>query len=276
MSAKNSIYWPVFLIVAALSTAAVWKFAPVAPIPDDCRAWCVKMVKRVTQSAAKGNPGTDVGRASAVESRMSQEAPPSSPVPVARPEAAPAASTAVQKNDSAKQGVIVPPQSAGRPPRDRRPEVAKSSSPAPAPTAKAPAEVKVEELAQAEASDDAIAMTPAQRKKKYEELSKKAEARRLQILRENLTRSEEGRKALAAVKAFKELAAKVDELKKKYGETDSRVTSKRGDLLRLKDDVRRTNEAYKRWKEKNPQKFVVPESDEEYRKIIGERQLYAE
>ena len=119
-------------------------------------------------------------------------------------------------------------------------------------------------------------MTPAQRKKKYEELSKKAEARRLQILRENLTRSEEGRKALAAVKAFKELAAKVDELKKKYGETDSRVTSKRGDLLRLKDDVRRTNEAYKRWKEKNPQKFVVPESDEEYRKIIGERQLYAE
>ena len=53
MSAKNSIYWPVFLIVAALSTAAVWKFAPVAPIPDDCRAWCVKMVKRLRGEATE-------------------------------------------------------------------------------------------------------------------------------------------------------------------------------------------------------------------------------
>jgi hypothetical protein len=154
--------------------------------------------------------------------------------------------------------------------------VAEASPPAPAPTAKAPAQTKAEELAQAEKADDAIAMTPAQRKKKYEELSKKAEARRLQVLRENLTRSAEGRKALAAVKAFKELAAKVDDLKKKYGETDSRVVSKRGDLLKLKDEVRRTNEAYKKWKERHPDQFIVPEADEEYRKIIGERQLYAE
>lgn len=261
MSAKNSIYWPVFLIVAALSTAAVWKFAPVAPLPDDCRAWCVKMAKRVTRGAAKGNSGTDGGRMSAVESRMSAETTPRPPAAAAYPQAAPSSPSAA-------------------PAPAARPQAAPSSpSTVPAPAARpvaVPAQAKVEELAQAEASDDALAMTPAQRKKKYEELTKKAEARRLQILRENLTRSEEGRKALAAVKAFKELAAKVDELKKKYGETDSRVTSKRGDLLRLKDDVRRTNEAYKRWKEKNPQKFVVPESDEEYRKIIGERQLYVE
>ena len=271
MSAKNSIYWPVFLIVASLSTVTVWKFAPVAPIPDDCRAWCVKMVKRVTRGAAKGNQETDVGRISAVESRMSGETTASSPASAARPEAAP-----YQKNDSTGRGVPNPPQSVGRSPRDRRPEVAESSSPAPAPTVKAPAQTKVEELAQAEKADDAIAMTPAQRKQKYEELSKKAEARRLQVLRENLTRSAEGRKALAAVKAFKDLAAKVNDLKKKYGETDSRVVSKRGDLLKLKDEVRRTNEAYKKWKERHPDQFIVPEADEEYRKIIGERQLYAE
>ena len=271
MSTKNSIYWPVFLIVAALSTAAVWKFAPVAPIPDDCRAWCVKMVKRATQGAAKGNPGTDIGRTSAVESRTAQEATPSSPAPAARPETVPS-----PKNDSVGRGVPASTQSVGRSPRDRRPGVAESSSPPPAPTAKVPAQTKAEELAQAEKADDAIAMTPAQRKQKYEELSKKAEARRLQVLRENLTRSAEGRKALAAVKAFKDLAAKVDDLKKKYGETDSRVVSKRGDLLKLKDEVRRTNEAYKKWKERHPDQFIVPEADEEYRKIIGERQLYAE
>ena len=264
MSAKNSIYWPVFLIVASLSTAAVWKFAPVAPIPDDCRAWCVKMVKRVTRGAAKGNPEMDVGRMSAVENRMSGETTSSSPASAARPKTAPL------------RGVPDSTQSAGQSPRDRRPREAESSSPTPAPIAKAPAEVKTEELAQAEKADDAIAMTPAQRKQKYEELSKKAEARRLQVLRENLTRSAEGRKALAAVKAFKELAAKVDDLKKKYGETDSRVVSKRGDLLKLKDEVRRTNEAYKKWKERHPDQFIVPEADEEYRKIIGERQLYAE
>ncbi len=276
MSAKNSIYWPVFLIVASLSTAAVWKFAPVAPIPDDCRAWCVKMVKRVTRGAAKGNPETDVGRMSAVENRMSGETTSSSPASAARPKTAPLSSTVAQKNDAAGRGVPDSTQSAGQSPRDRRPREAESSSPTPAPIAKAPAEVKTEELAQAEKADDAIAMTPAQRKQKYEELSKKAEARRLQVLRENLTRSAEGRKALAAVKAFKELAAKVDDLKKKFGETDSRVVSKRGDLLKLKDEVRRTNEAYKKWKERHPDQFIVPEADEEYRKIIGERQLYAE
>ena len=276
MSVKNSIYWLVFLIFAALSTAAVWKFAPVAPISDDCRAWCVKVAKRMTRGVANENPGTGGGKMSAVGSRMSQGATPSSRASAARPKVAPPSSAVAPRNDLARRGITDPPQSVGRSPRDRRPGGAKSSSPPPAPTPKAPAKVKVEELAQAEASDAAIAMTPAQRKKKYEELSKKAEARYQQILRENLMRSEEGRKALAAVKAFKKLAAKVDELKKKYGETDSRVTSKRGDLLRLKDDVRRTNEAYKRWKEKNPQKFIVPESDMEYRKIIGERQLYTE
>ena len=268
MSAKNSTYWPVFLIVAALSTAAVWKFAPIAPIPDDCRAWCVKTVKSVLKGRARNEPkgtGTvkeDIRRPTA-DGRMSAETPPSAPA-------------TVQKNDPAGRQSL-DPQSAGRSPRERRPGGAESSSPAPAarPVAAA-AQTKVEELAQAEEADDAIAMTPAQRKKKYEELTKKAEARRLQVLRENLTKSAEGRKALAAVKAFKEFAAKVDALKKQYGETDSRVVSKRGDLLKLKDDVRRTNDAYKKWKEKHPDQFIVPEADEEYRKIIGERQLYAD
>ena len=40
--------------------------------------------------------------------------------------------------------------------------------------------------------------------------------------------------------------------------------------------MRRTNDAYKKWKEKHPDQFIVPEADEEYRKIIGERQLYAD
>jgi len=145
---------------------------------------------------------------------------------------------------------------------------AEATKPKPAPPPPA-------ESAQDNSADDALAMTPAQRKKKYEELTKKAEARRLQVLRENLNKSPEGRKALAAVKAFKELGAKVDELKKKYGETDSRVIAKRGDLLKLKDEVRRTNEAYKKWKEKHPGKLVAPEDDEIYRKIISERQLYS-
>ena len=263
MSAKNSIYWPVFLIVAALSTAAVWKFAPVVPLPEDCRAWCVRTVRGLVharKSAAPQQSPTFAKTSTFAKATVDESA--------NKPETSP------QKPEARNQpSPRLPPsprlrwtsQRASQNPEAQKPET-RSQKP----------ETKVEELAQAEASDDAIAMTPAQRKKKYEELTKKAEARRLQVLRENLTRSEEGRKALAAVKAFKDFAAKVDDLKKKYGETDSRVTSKRGELLRLKDDVRRTNDAYKRWKEKNPQKFVAPEADEEYRKIIGERQLYAE
>ena len=216
MNVKSGRYWFVFHIVAALSAAAIWYFAPQAPIPRSTRALFVKWTHKALQQ---------IGIESRPDDKNASSLPPS-------------------KNTTPDKA-----SNAGK-------------------------EAKAEKVEKAEKSDDAFTMTPAQRKKKYDELTKKLEARRIQVLRENLNRSPEGKRALAAVKAFKELGAKVEELKKRYGETDSRVMARRGDLLKLKDEVRRTNEEYKKWKEKHPDKLMKPEDDEIYRKIFGERRLY--
>lgn len=232
---KPSNYWPVFLIVAALSTAAVWRFAPKAPLSPTARARCVEWTHKVRQVIGLEAAPCDTLR----EERASEE--------TAR---------------------LLPPEEKNASVETEKKSAAQRQEP------QKPAMGGTESVQAVKQDDDPLSMTPAQRKLKYEELTKKAEARRREILRANVMKSEEGRNALEAVKKFKEFSAEVEKLKEKYGETDSRVVSKRGDLLKLKDEVRRTNEIYKKWKEAHQDGFTVPEADETYRRIIAERRLY--
>ena len=284
MSVKSGIYWPAFLIVATVSAAAVWRYAPAVPLPPEARAFCVKWthmalqmtgleerraaredskdvrLKNDVSHSTDDKQQTTVDKQPAPKPNTSAQKPKTPSQKLEAKDPKPKARNQKQETRNKKQEVRRQKPEA----RNQKPET--QSAPAP----------RAAELRQAELAEDALAMTPAQRKVKYDELTKKAEARRKEIMRENLSKSPEGQKALAAVKEFKELAEKVEALKKKYGETDSRVVAKRGDILRLKDKVRSTNEAYKKWKEQHPDKFTPPEADEIYRKIIGERQLYSE
>jgi hypothetical protein len=284
MSVKSGIYWPAFLIVATVSAAAVWRYAPAVPLPPEARAFCVKWTHKALQMTGleEGSAKDEESKAVQLKNDAGQSTDDklqttADKQPVLKPE------TSAQKPKTQSQKLEAKdprPKARNQKPAaiNQKPEVRrqKPETRNQKPETKSAPAPRAAELRQAELAEDALAMTPAQRKVKYDELTKKAETRRKEIMRENLSKSPEGQKALAAVKEFKELAEKVEALKKKYGETDSRVVSKRGDILRLKDKVRRTNEAYKKWKEQHPDKFTPPEADEIYRKIIGERQLYSE
>ncbi len=233
MSEQSSKYWPIFLIVAAISTAAVWRLAPMVPLSRDARTTCVRWAHKARQMIGL------------------------EPAPVYQ-HAIPEMANAAAVSQPATTTESKPLPAAVQPVANKSTQAGKSGG------------------VSNDSDEDPLSMTREQRKKKYDELTKLADERRHQILRENLTKSEEGKRALAAVKKFKAFGEEVNELKKKYGETDSRVVSKRGELLKLKDEVRRTNDEYKKWKEAHRDEFKVPEEDMTYRKLIGKRQLYSD
>lgn len=260
---KTDFYWPVFAAVAVLSTAAVWRFAPLAPLSDEMRSACVAYTHKALQCA-----GLEV----TADAPRQQPAAPAKPAAEVAdtPAAAPSSPPALPEK-ATPQTARIPPsrQAQAEPPKKARPVRAK---PRPVP-------VQEKKPALAEASpppppEKPKTLTPEARKAQYDALTKKAEARKLEIMRENLNKSREGQKALAALKAFKARSAHVEALKEKYGPTDARVTRYRGELLKLRDEVRRTNEAYKRWKEKNADRLVVVEDDPAYRQILLERSRY--
>lgn len=297
MSAKPNFYWPVFITVAALGTAAVWRFAPMAPLSPEARAFCVELTHKALQGVGlEAKPDSNTVQVASVKVPPVRQPVTNTPPKTARtaavatnarPEKARAATNAVPKIVQVPANIVKTAQTTNSAASDvkKKNQEAAQKKPQTPPEVKPPTNtVKrakkkrklTEEEKQALEAERAAAMTPKQRKRKYDELTKLAEERRRMILQENLSQSREGKKALAAVKKFKKFAAEVERLKERYGETDSRVVSKRGTLLRLRDEVRRTNENYKKWKEKNPDKFITPEQDTTYRKIIGRRQLYSE
>ncbi len=238
MSEQSSKYWPIFLIVAAISTAAVWKFAPMVPLSQSARSACVRWTHKARQIVGL------------------------EPAPVYQ-HTIPEMANAATVSQPATTAEAKPLPAATQPIAPKTPNVARAVT-----SGGGNAAVPDDD------DEDPLSMTREQRKKRYDELTKLADERRHQILRENLMKSEEGKRALAAVKKFKAFGAEVNELKKKYGETDSRVVSKRGELLKLKDEVRRTNDEYKKWKEAHRDEFKVPEEDEKYRELIGKREMY--
>ena len=205
MRRKTDIYWPVFFVVAVVTTVATWRFAPNVPLSSDARAQCILLTHRARQFL--------------------------------RLEPSPSATS---QSTVTLQG-----------------------------------EAKPKDRLQSLAIDDTTDATGdvADKKAKYDDITRRMQERRRAILEQNLSKSKEGQDALAALKAFKEFSAKVDALKKEHGETDYRVTSLRGDLVRLKDEVRRTNDLYKQWKASHPEEVLIPEDDPLYRKLTAERAL---
>lgn len=228
------------MVVAVVSTVAVWRFAPYAPLSEDARATCVEWTHRARQLLRLEAPPQERHVETVAPLPAAPEA--LKPAPQ-KPEA--------QKQDSPK------PAERQKPEAQREPEAKKQDS--------SSAALK----AGLRSADSA-----ASKKARYEELTKRLDSLRREILRRNVEQSPEGRKALAAKMAFNKLAAEVEELKKKYGETDSRVMRRRGDLLKLKDDLIRASDQYKKWKESHPDKIVVPEEDPTYRELMAERHFF--
>ena len=111
-------------------------------------------------------------------------------------------------------------------------------------------------------------LTPEQRKRRYKELVAAADARKREVMRSNLVKSEAGKEALKATRAYH---AKVDEMKKleeKFGPTDDRVEMIRIELVALKESVKIANARYKAWKDAHPTEVVDPNADKLYHDLI--------
>ena len=111
-------------------------------------------------------------------------------------------------------------------------------------------------------------LTPEQRKRRYKELVAAADARKREVMRSNLVKSEAGEEALKATRAYH---AKVDEMKKleeKFGTTDDRVGLIRIELVALKESVKIANARYKAWKDAHPTEVVDPNADKLYHDLI--------
>ena len=119
------------------------------------------------------------------------------------------------------------------------------------------------------ASDpDPAKLTPEQRKRRYKELVAAADARKREVMRSNLMKSEVGKEALKATRAYH---AKVDAMKKleeKFGPVDDRVEMIRIELVTLKESVKVANARYKAWKDAHPTEVVDPGADKIYHDLI--------
>lgn len=111
-------------------------------------------------------------------------------------------------------------------------------------------------------------LTPEQRKRRYKELVAAADARKREVMRSNLMKSEAGKEALKATRAYH---AKVDAMKKleeKFGPVDDRVEMIRIELVALKESVKIANARYKAWKDAHPTEVVDPGADKLYHDLI--------
>lgn len=123
---------------------------------------------------------------------------------------------------------------------------------------------------------DPSTLTPEQRKRKHDELLAAAKARKLEVLRANLMKSQEGRDALKATLAYRAKADEMKRLEAKHGAADDRLWSLRLELAPLKDEVAIANARYKTWKDAHPSEVVDPSADETYRDLITRSRFYAD
>lgn len=111
-------------------------------------------------------------------------------------------------------------------------------------------------------------LTPEQRKRRYKELVAAADTRKREVMRSNLMKSEVGKEALKATRAYH---AKVDAMKKleeKFGPIDDRVEMIRIELVALKESVKVANARYKAWKDAHPTEVVDPLADKLYKDLL--------
>ena len=111
-------------------------------------------------------------------------------------------------------------------------------------------------------------LTPEQRKRRYKELVAAADTRKREVMRSNLMKSEVGKEALKATRAYH---AKVDAMKKleeKFGPIDDRVEMIRIELVALKESVKISNASYKAWKDAHPTEVVDPLADKLYKDLL--------
>ena len=119
------------------------------------------------------------------------------------------------------------------------------------------------------ASDpDPAKLTPEQRKRRYKELLAAADARKHEVMRSNLMKSEEGREALKATRAFQAKADEIKRLDQKHGWTDNRLWALRLELAPLRDNAIIANARYKAWKDAHPSEVVDPDADKLYKNLI--------
>ena len=119
-------------------------------------------------------------------------------------------------------------------------------------------------------------LTSEQRKAKYRELMAAAKARRIEVMRSSLSQSKEGLAALDATIALNEKVKELDKMVKLHGATDIRVERVQLEIVRLKDEARRANEAYKTWKLSHPGKVPQPDEDPVYRDLVARSRFYVD
>ena len=119
------------------------------------------------------------------------------------------------------------------------------------------------------ASDpDPAKLTPEQRKRRYKELLAAADARKRELMRSNLMKSEAGKEALKATRAYQTKLAAMKKLEDQFGHTDDRVTQIRIEIVALKESVKIANARYKAWKDAHPTEVVDPDTDKLYHDLI--------
>ena len=117
-------------------------------------------------------------------------------------------------------------------------------------------------------------LTPEQRKRRYKELVAAADTRKREVMRSNLMKSEVGKEALKATRAYH---AKVDAMKKleeKFGPIDDRVEMIRIELVALKESVKVANARYKAWKDAHPEEAVDPMADKLYCDLVARSRFF--
>jgi len=111
-------------------------------------------------------------------------------------------------------------------------------------------------------------LTPEQRNRRYKELLAAADARKREVMRSNLMKSEAGKEALKATRAYQAKVVAMKKLEEKFGPVDDRVEMIRIELVALKESVKVANARYKDWKDANPTEVVDPSTDKLYKNLI--------
>ena len=123
-------------------------------------------------------------------------------------------------------------------------------------------------IADSSSDPEPSTLSAEQRNRRYKELVAAASARKLEVMRSNLMKSEVGRDALKVTRIYH---AKLDSLKKleeQFGPVDDRVETIRIELVALKESVKIANARYKAWKDAHPSEVADPLADKLYRDLI--------
>ena len=107
--------------------------------------------------------------------------------------------------------------------------------------------------------------------KKYYELNGKAEERKAEVLKENLSKSPYLAKAAAALKKYNTASKRFKEIKNMPEDFRRKATYK---LTQLKDQVQELNQKHKEWKEQHQSELNDYINDPKYIEIIAEREKF--